>query len=107
MDDLLPPVPVAPRVADVSVDTDSSLSSNDDVLSVAKVAMKVLHVPAGKVLWAHTKLKTLHLAFEGHTRVFLCCRKISSSFEEVEGKQRFDISRCRQCFNSKMAELDI
>ena len=58
-------------------DTDFSLSSNDDVLSVAKVAVKELHVFAGKVLWAHMRLKTLHLAFEGHTRVFLCGRKIS------------------------------
>ena len=63
----------------------------------------VEHVlPKESVMWQHKKLKTLHVAMEGHRLAFFCGRAITDSFELTDVQHRFDTPRCRQCFNSKL-----
>ena len=84
--------------------TDSSSDSGDECVVTSGRLFSTVHVPSGTELWQHSKLKTLHLTFEGHTQIFLCGRKISDLYSKVSKAQRFDIPQCRQCFTSKALE---
>ena len=87
------------------VSTDSDSGSEGEHVVVARPAKLRYETPEGTVMWQHSKLRTLHLAFEGHRLSFLCGRKITDMYAVADAAQRFDVPRCRQCFNSKLPSV--
>ena len=83
------------------VTTDSE-SDTEEPVFLPKV-QRIDHVlPKESVMWQHSRLKTLHVAVEGHKRAFFCGRPITEGYQLVSLQHRFDTPRCRQCFNSKL-----
>ena len=77
-----------------------SESGEDDVVLPAKRNFDFV-TPEGTDPWKHRKWKTLHLSMRGNTQVFLCGRKIGEAYDMAERRQRFDMVKCRRCFQSK------
>ena len=80
--------------------TCSESSSDDDAVVMPKNPTRTLLIPQGVDVWKHTKLKTVHLAVQGYVRILACGRKITDSYQRDGVDVRFDIIKCRQCFNS-------
>ena len=80
----------------------SSSSSDECVVEPVSYRPKPFVLPEDTVLWKHKKLKTCHLMFKEHTKFFVCSRPCTEMYEEATPDQRFDVSKCRQCFKSKM-----
>ena len=68
--------------------TDSSGESGDECVVDPRRLMNVFAVPKGANLWQHQSLKTLHSMKEGHFNFFLCGRKRSGLFHEVDAKPK-------------------
>ena len=82
--------------------TCSESSSGDDAVVLPKLPHRTLLIPQGVDVWKHTKLKTVHLAPEGYVRILACGRKITESYQRGGIDVRFDIIKCKQCFNSAL-----
>ena len=80
--------------------TCSESSSGDDAVVMPRVPVRTFLVPDGMEVWKHLKLKTVHLAPEGYTRVLSCGRKITDKYCKGGVDHRFDVIKCKQCFNS-------
>ena len=84
------------------VTTESSSTSEAETVVRPKAYHLPVLLPEGTEGWQHRKLRTFHLAWEGHTRVLLCGRMIGKFHEKVTGTRfPFDTPKCRQCFHSK------
>jgi phosphotransferase system IIA component len=95
----------AGEVVDISSDhvtTCSDSSSDDNAVVMPKNPTRTLLIPQGVDVWKHVKLKTVHLAPEGYVRILACGRKISENYQKGGVDVRFDIIKCRQCFNSSI-----
>ena len=84
--------------------TCSESSSGDDAVVMPKLPHRNLLIPEGVDVWKHMKLKTVHLAPEGYVRVLACGRRITESYQKGGIDVRFDIIKCKQCFNSSLFE---
>lgn len=82
--------------------TCSESESDDNAVVLPRVARKIVLIPEGATLWKHGKLKTFHLCLEGCSRFFVCGRPNSQSYSMAEADQRFDMIKCKQCFNSPL-----
>ena len=80
----------------------SSSSSDECVVEPVSYRPKPFVLPEDTVLWKHKKLKTCHLMFKEHTKFFVRSRPCTEMYEEATPDQRFDVSKCRQCFKSKV-----
>ena len=84
------------------VTTESSSTSEAETVVRPKAYHLPVLLPEGTEGWQHRKLRTFHLAWDGHTRVLLCGRMIGKFHEKVTGTRfPFDTPKCRQCFHSK------
>ena len=95
----------AGEVVDITSDhvtTCSDSSSDDNAVVMPKNPTRTLLIPQGVDVWKHVKLKTVHLALEGYVRILACGRKISENYQKGGVDVRFDIIKCRQCFNSSI-----
>eukprot|EP00435_Cladocopium_sp_Y103_P026886 s4229_g6.t1 len=86
--------------SDSSESTSSSDSSSDEIPPDHNLNKTFAppEPPAGFVRWQHSKLKTVHLAEEHHTKVFVCGRAIGSFHHRVSANPRFDSPVCWACF---------
>lgn len=64
--------------------------------------MKVVFILKGTKLWKHKRLETFQLTLEGYVRTFCCGRKVTEVYEEAVADRRFDMVKCKQCFNSPL-----
>ena len=83
----------------------SSSSDTHDSQGPAKISFTrwvIPDPPAGRCYYEHTKVKTLHIAQEGHTRSFECGRTIGPLHKRVDGRPGAAYTRCRLC--AKIAE---
>ena len=80
--------------------TCSDSSSDDESVVMPKNPIRTLLIPQGVDVWKHAKLKTIHLSLEGYVRVLVCGRKITDSYQKDGMDVRFDVIKCKQCFNS-------
>lgn len=84
------------------VTTDSSSTSEVETVVKPKAYHLPVTIPEGTEGWQHSKLRTLHLAWEGHTKSFLCGRMVGKFHQKVSFTRfPFDTPKCRQCFHSK------
>ena len=84
--------------------TCSESSSGDDAVVLPRVPMRTFLVPPEMDVWKHVKLKTVHLAPEGNVRILACGRKITDKYVKGGVDHRFDVIKCKQCFNSILAK---
>ena len=75
--------------------TCSESSSGDDAVVMPRVPIRTFLVPDVMDVWKHTKLKTVHLAPEGYTRVLSCGRKITDKYIKGGVDHRFDVIKCK------------
>lgn len=93
------------EVIDVSSDhatTCSESSSDDDAVVMPKNPMRTLLIPEGVDVWKHSKLKTVHLSLHGYVRILACGRRITDVYQKGGVDVRFDVIKCKQCFNSSL-----
>ena len=84
--------------------TCSESSSGDDAVVLPRAPIRTFLVPPEMDVWKHTKLKTVHLAPEGNIRILVCGRKITDKYVKGGVDNRFDVIKCKQCFNSILSK---
>ena len=84
--------------------TSSSSSSGEDAVVRPAQETIELKVDESVEIWKHKKFHTVHLSARGQNLSFLCGRKIGPQYSQAFGHQRFDVSRCRQCFHNRAVE---
>lgn len=80
----------------------SSSSDEESFVEPSTYRPQPFVLPENKNLWKHKKLRTCHLMQKGHRNLVLCGRRCTEAYETAEPNQRFDVSKCRQCFKSKL-----
>ena len=80
--------------------SDSGGQSDKEVSSF--VRWVIPDPPEGMCYYEHTKVKTLHLVLDGHTRSFVCGRSIGPLHRKLQEQPSPAYSRCRLC--SKFAD---
>ena len=94
-------------IADETIDlvsdyatTCSSSSDDDKAVVLPKVPNRLLLIPDDVDIWKHVKLRTVHLAPKGNTRVLSCGRKITDRFRKEGIDHRFDVIKYTPCFKT-------
>eukprot|EP00435_Cladocopium_sp_Y103_P004232 s386_g1.t1 len=82
--------------------TCSESSSGEEAVVMPRVPIRTFLIPPQIDVGKHVKLKTVHLAPEGNIRVLACGRKITEMYQKGGIDHRFDVIKCKQCFNSHL-----
>ena len=91
--------------SDSHVTTSSSSEEEDDSnLVIPQQRFRDIMPNRGTDMWQHTKLKTLHLSLAGYKNVLLCGRMVADKYQLCGTRQRFDVPKCKNCFNSKLPD---